>query len=115
MQPKLQPFRLLRRFGQSLKDWVIPDADQTAAEEIVIDEKVVAKAFDLQKHTNYSHHYFSRLKTYKPSLMVERIYPVHHGHACIYIVPLSPDRESTIQGSRNILSKVLSFTILVLI
>ena len=107
IQPKLKPFHRLREFGKSLKDWVIHDTDQNGAAAIAIDEKVVAKAFDLQKHANYTHHYVSRLKTYKPSIMVEVAALVRSGYLAEVIGHFFPfpQKQYNSRGKRKPLRK----------
>lgn len=70
--PSLRPFKKLRQLGSQLGEWMIrskPDLMEVAG--IAIDEKVIRKAFDLQKHPEYSSHWVSRVKTYLPSIYVE--------------------------------------------
>lgn len=70
-KPKFKPFRKLKEFGSQLPKWIVRSTMKIDAIGIALDEKVIKKAFDLDRHPDLSSHYVSRVKTYLPSLVVE--------------------------------------------
>lgn len=77
--PDFKPFTKLKQLGSLIKKWKVHSTDKYDATGIAIDEKVIKKAFDINKHRKLSSHWVSRVKTYLPSLIVEVVGLVRPG------------------------------------
>ena len=104
---RMKPFEKLNDLGSKINSWVVHKTMHSEAVGIAIDEKVIKKAFDLERNPQFGPNWVSTRKTYLPSLLVEVVGLVRPGRIAEIVghyFPF-PQREYDLKNRRKPLRK----------